>query len=159
MAKRPTLEEFKKKALLDPKFKKEYETPEPEFELLEQFIRARMKAKLSQAQLAKKLKAQQPSIARLERGGYANTSINNLTKVADAMGYSLHISLRAKKKNEFIKILSINSFFFFFYQILSNPHLSFLGLSRESIFSFNNPLNSIILRSFQDKGQEDALAR
>ena len=43
-------------------------------------------------------KSQQPSIARLEKGGYANTSIEQLGKVANAMGYSLHISLKAKKK-------------------------------------------------------------
>jgi DNA-binding XRE family transcriptional regulator len=93
-----SFEAFKKEAFKDEAFKKEYEALKPEFELLDQFIRARIKAKLSQAKLAKNLKAQQPAIARLERGGYANTSINNLTKVADAMGYSLHISLRAKKK-------------------------------------------------------------
>lgn len=90
--------QFKKKALQDPEVRNEYEELRPEFELVEQFIRARIKAKLSQAKLAKNLKAQQPAIARLEKGGYANTSINNLTKIANAMGYSLHVSLRAKKR-------------------------------------------------------------
>jgi predicted transcriptional regulator len=97
MVKRPTFKDFKKKALLDPIVKKEYEALRPEFELLAQFIRARKKAKLSQVELAKNLSIHQPAIARLEKGGYTNTSVANLTKIADAMGYSLHISLRAKK--------------------------------------------------------------
>jgi predicted transcriptional regulator len=99
MAKRPTIEEFKKKALEDPVFKEKYQAPSAEFDLLRQFIKARKKADVSQRELAKKLKLQQPAIARLERGGYASTSVNNLAKVANALGYSLKISLQAKKKN------------------------------------------------------------
>ena len=89
---------FKRKALQNEKFKTEFEVLRPEFELLDQFIRARNKIKISQVELAKRLRLQQPAIARLENGGYANTSINNLSKVANAMGYSLHVSLKAKKK-------------------------------------------------------------
>jgi DNA-binding XRE family transcriptional regulator len=91
-------ETFKKEALKDADFKAEYEALRPEFEILEQFIQARKKAKISQDELAKRLNAQQPAIARLENGGYVNTSISNLTKVADVLGYSLHVSLKAKKK-------------------------------------------------------------
>jgi len=39
---------------------------------------------------------QQPAIARLERGGYATTSISKLAQVADALGYSLTFSLLPK---------------------------------------------------------------
>ena len=94
-----SFEEFKKEALKNEDFKAEYYAQQPEFELLESFIQARKKAKISQTELAKRLKSQQPAIARLERGGYTNTSIANLNKVADALGYSLHISLKAKKKH------------------------------------------------------------
>jgi len=52
-------------------------------------------AKLSQEILAKRLKLTQPSIARLEGGGYTKTSIS---KVANAMGYFLKVSLCVKKK-------------------------------------------------------------
>jgi transcriptional regulator with XRE-family HTH domain len=99
MVKRPTFKEFKKKSLQDPVIKREYEALDPEFELLDQFIRARKRAKLSQVKLAESLNAQQPAIARLENGGYANTSINNLTKIANALGCSLHVTLRPAARN------------------------------------------------------------
>lgn len=95
--KRPSFKAFMKKALQDPEFKKEYEALKPEFDLLAKFIQARKKARISQIELAKKLKIQQPTIARLEGGGYAKTSFAQLSKVADALGCSLKISLQAKK--------------------------------------------------------------
>jgi len=98
MYKRTSFEEFEKEALKDPKVKAAYEALRPEFELMIAFIKARKAAKISQEDLAKKLKVKQPSIARLESGGYTKTSIANLTKVADVLGYSLKISLQAKKR-------------------------------------------------------------
>jgi len=99
MGKRPTFEEFEKEALKDPAFKAEYEALSTEFELIRQFIKARQKADISQSDLAKKLKVQQPAIARLEGGGYAKTSIAKLSQVANVLGCSLKISLHAKKGN------------------------------------------------------------
>jgi len=93
-----TFEEFEREARKSAKFVEEYEALRPEFEVLEQFIRARKKARLTQKELAKRLKAQQSSIARLERGGYGNTSISHLGRIASEMGYNLRVSLRAKKK-------------------------------------------------------------
>jgi predicted transcriptional regulator len=99
MSKRPSFKEFKEDALQDATFKAEYESLRPEFELIRQFIKARQKAHISQSDLAKKLKLQQPAIARLEGGGYATTSIAKLAQVASVLGYSLKISLHAKKGN------------------------------------------------------------
>lgn len=98
MTKRPSFKSFKDEALKDEEFNEKYEAMGPEFELLEQFIKARKKAHLSQQELAQRLKVQQPSVARLEKGGYSSTSIATLSRVADAMGYSLKISLQAKKR-------------------------------------------------------------
>lgn len=97
MNKRPDFKAFKEEALQDATFKMEYEALRPEFELIRQFIKARKKANISQTDLAKKLKLQQPAIARLEGGAYATTSIAKLSKVAQALGYSLKVSLQAKK--------------------------------------------------------------
>jgi len=99
MNKRPSFKEFKEKALQNAEFKAEYEALSAEFELIRQFIKARQKAHISQGDLAKKLKVQQPAIARLEGGGYAKTSIAKLSQVANVLGYSLKISLHAKKGN------------------------------------------------------------
>lgn len=96
--KKPTFTDFKKKVLQDKEVRAEYDLLEAEFDLLEKFIQARKKARYSQLELAKKLKVQQPSIARLEKGGYSTTSISKLVKVADALGYSMKISLEPKKR-------------------------------------------------------------
>ncbi len=98
MSKRPTFEEFKKKALQDKEVKAEYNLLEEEFALLEKFIKARKKAHYSQSELAKKLNIQQPAIARLEKGGYSTTTVSKLARVADALGYSMKISLEPKKR-------------------------------------------------------------
>lgn len=97
MTKRPDFKSFKEEVLKNEKVKIEYEALRPEFELMMEFIKARKAAKLSQAALAKKLKLQQPTIARLENGGYLKTSVANLTRVANTMGYSLKVMLRPKK--------------------------------------------------------------
>src|SRR5690348_4969272 len=98
MNKRPDFKTFKEEALENAAFKAEYEALRTEFELIRQFIKARKKAAISQSELAKKLKIQQPAIARLERGGYATTSVSKLSQVARALGYSLKITLKAKKR-------------------------------------------------------------
>lgn len=98
MSKRPTFEEYKKRAMQNEKFRTEYELLKPEFEILKKFIKARKKASFSQLELAEKLKLQQPAIARLEKGGYTTTSVSKLSRIADALGYSMKISLAPKKK-------------------------------------------------------------
>lgn len=98
MSKRPSFDAFKKRVLKDKEAKAAYDLLEPEFALLRQFIKARKKMCCSQVELAKRLDVQQPAIARLERGGYTTTSVGKLAKVADALGYSLKISLSPKKK-------------------------------------------------------------
>ena len=97
MDKRPDFKSFKEEALKNPKVQAAYEALRPEFELIMNFIKARKTKKLSQAALAKKLKLQQSSVARLENGGYAKTSITNLARFANKMGYSLKVSLQKKK--------------------------------------------------------------
>ena len=99
MVKRPDLKTFKKKALQDKKFKAEYETLRPEFDLICKFIKARKNARYSQEELAKRLNIQQPAVARLEKGGYSTTSVAKLSKVANALGYSIKISLEPKKQS------------------------------------------------------------
>lgn len=97
MDKRPDFKNFKEEVLKNANVRAEYEALRPEFELVMEFIKARKKAKLSQAALAKKLKIQQPTIARLENGGYVKASYSRLAEVADILGCSLKVSLCAKK--------------------------------------------------------------
>jgi len=99
MDKKLDFKTFKEEALQNAAFKSEYEKLRAEFELVRQFIKARKKAKVSQEVLAERLKLQQSAIARLEGGGYAKTSIANLSKIASALGYSLEVSLKVKKRD------------------------------------------------------------
>jgi DNA-binding XRE family transcriptional regulator len=98
MIKRPAFETFKKTAMQDEAFKTEYKLLQSEFELIQKFIKARKKARYSQLELAQRLKLQQPAIARLEKGGYTTTSVAQLSRIADALGYSIKISLAPKKR-------------------------------------------------------------
>lgn len=95
--KRPSFEAYKKKALQNEEVKAAYDLLGPEFDLLEKFIKARKRTHCSQLELAKRLNLQQPTIARLEKGGYTTTSVGKLVKIADALGYSMKISLLPKK--------------------------------------------------------------
>ena len=98
MTKRTSFKAFKEEALKDKQFVAEYEALRPKFEVVHDFIKARKDARCSQKELAKRLNLQQPAIARLENGGYAKTSIIQLTKVADALGYKCKFSLVPKKR-------------------------------------------------------------
>ena len=97
MSERPNFKDFKEEFLKDEKTREAYEALRPEFELMMEFIRARKTAKMSQDELAKKLKTKQPTIARLENGAYIRTSLAKLSQIANVLGYSLKISLEAKK--------------------------------------------------------------
>jgi DNA-binding XRE family transcriptional regulator len=52
----------------NPKFRKEYEKADAEFSIVEALINARTIAKLSQAEVAKRIGATKSAIARLEAG-------------------------------------------------------------------------------------------
>lgn len=52
--KRPDFKTFKKRALQDAEFKKEYEALKPAFDLIRKFIKARHNTQTSQIDLAKK---------------------------------------------------------------------------------------------------------
>ena len=59
--------------------------------------RARVTAKMTQAELAEKCGMQQPAIARAETGRVTPT-LEFIEKVAKACGHSLEIELKAKAK-------------------------------------------------------------
>lgn len=61
-----THEELKNKALKKKAVKKEYDKLEPEFTLLREMLRARNKAGLSQAEIAKRMGTKSTAITRLE---------------------------------------------------------------------------------------------
>jgi ribosome-binding protein aMBF1 (putative translation factor) len=71
-------------------FREAYDALEPEYALASALIEARMKAKLSQKELARRMKTTQPMIARMEKGRQP-PSTATLLKVAKATGTHLQI--------------------------------------------------------------------
>ena len=63
------LKDLKKRLMEDPEFREEYARADDEFTLIEALVRARMAAKLTQTELARRLGTTQSAIARLEGGG------------------------------------------------------------------------------------------
>lgn len=88
--------ELKKRLMNSPEFREEYEKADAEFSLIEELIRARSEAGLSQAELAKRIGTTQSSIARLEGGG-VSPSMSTLRRYAQATGRRLEVSLVAPK--------------------------------------------------------------
>jgi transcriptional regulator with XRE-family HTH domain len=91
------ISELHKKWMKDPEYRKEYDALEEEFAL----IAARLRAGLSQAELAKRMNTTQSTIARLE-SGRGKPSTRTLSRFAKATGHRLKISfepVKAKKSN------------------------------------------------------------
>jgi|CryGeyStandDraft_13_1057135.scaffolds.fasta_scaffold08913_2 ribosome-binding protein aMBF1 (putative translation factor) len=79
-----------KKWSKSPTYRAEYDRLDPEYNLARAIIQARVKAGLTQNQLARKMKTTQSVIARLE-GGNVNPSTKTLERLAKATGTCLHI--------------------------------------------------------------------
>jgi transcriptional regulator with XRE-family HTH domain len=86
--------QLRKAALKKASVKKEYEALNEEFGLLEEMVRARLRAGKTQEYVAKKMKTTTSVIGRLETGGGKNKhspTIETLRKYAKAIGYDLKI--------------------------------------------------------------------
>ncbi len=86
------LKDLKKRLMEDPEFREEYARADDEFRLIEALIRARIAAKLTQAELARRLGTTQSAIARLEGGG-VSPSFTTLRRYAEATGTRLTVGL------------------------------------------------------------------
>jgi ribosome-binding protein aMBF1 (putative translation factor) len=89
-----------KKWMKDPAFRREYEALEEEFALASAMIDARARARLTQAQVAKRMSTTQTVVARLESGRF-KPSTRTLERYAHATGHRLVIGFekaKAKKK-------------------------------------------------------------
>jgi transcriptional regulator with XRE-family HTH domain len=91
---RNSLKNFKAQALARPDVRREYEKLEEEFEILDEILRARAEAGVSQAELAARIGTTQSAVARLETGlGKHSPSIGTLKRYASALGYRLQVRL------------------------------------------------------------------
>lgn len=86
--------QFKKAALKKAGVKKEYDSLKEEFDLLEEMVNARLKAGITQEEVAKQMKTSTSVIGRLETGGGKHKhspTIETLRKYAKALGCDLKI--------------------------------------------------------------------
>jgi transcriptional regulator with XRE-family HTH domain len=83
------------KWLKEPKYQKEFDALEEEFELASAMIAARARAGLTQDQLAARMKTTQSTIARLE-SGKSMPSGRTLQKFAEATGSRLRIAFEGE---------------------------------------------------------------
>jgi transcriptional regulator with XRE-family HTH domain len=96
-----THDQIVKKMLRRPAVKAAYEDQSEEFGLLDELLRARHRAGLTQAEVAKRMGTMTPAIARLEAGGGSkghSPSVLTLRRYAKAVGCELAITLRTSKK-------------------------------------------------------------
>ncbi len=87
-------EKFKAGLLADPKVRREYEALAPEFEISAELLRARLRAGLSQAELAERMGTSQSTIARLE-SGQTLPSTKTLLRFAEATRSRIQVRLSA----------------------------------------------------------------
>jgi transcriptional regulator with XRE-family HTH domain len=100
---RNTFKAFKAKALARPDVRREYEGLKEEFELLDEILKARTEAGLTQAELATRIGTTQSAVARLESSmGKHSPSIGTLRRYASALGYRLQIRL-VKRQNPIVR--------------------------------------------------------
>ncbi len=82
----------------DPAFVAEYDSLEDEFALLDELLRARKEAGMTQEDVAKAMNTKAPAVARIEAGGGSkrhSPSVETLRKYAKAVGCRLKINLES----------------------------------------------------------------
>lgn len=87
--------QVKKKWMKDPEFVREWEKLEPEYQLARSLIGARIKGRITQEELAKRVGTKQPVISRIEAMS-SSPSVSLLKRVADALGMKLDIRFSYK---------------------------------------------------------------
>lgn len=94
-----TLKRFRARALARPDVKKAYDELDDEFEFLDQVLKARAEAGLTQAEVAARVGTTQSAIARLESPELRHSpSVATLRKYAEALGYRVQIRLIKKER-------------------------------------------------------------
>jgi len=91
-----THKSFVKRMLKQPAVKAEYDAQAEEFALLDELLKARRQAGLTQAEVAARMGTKTPAVARLEAGGGSrrhSPSVATLRKYAQAVGCRLEIRL------------------------------------------------------------------
>ena len=90
------IKDLHKTWMKDAAYRKEYDALEEEFTVMAAIAKARRRAGLSQAELARRMKTTQSTVARLE-SGRGQPSTRTLLRFAKATGHRLKISFQPVK--------------------------------------------------------------
>ncbi len=90
-----TLTEALNEQLKDESFKKEYETLEPEYEIISSLIDARKSNNVTQKQLSEATGIAQSDISKIENGS-ANPTVKLLQRLAEGLNMSLKVEFVPK---------------------------------------------------------------
>ena len=82
--------EYKEKALRDHEVKTEYEALQPEYDIIQAMINARVDQKITQQELSERTGITQADISRIENGT-RNPSLNMMKKLAKGLGMQLKL--------------------------------------------------------------------
>lgn len=92
-----SLKQYKEMQMENPEFAKEYESIQPEMDVIRAIIEARTSQNITQKELAERTGINQADISKLENGT-RNPSVNLLKRLADGMGMVLKIEFVPKQK-------------------------------------------------------------
>ena len=92
-----SLKQYKETQMKNPEFAKEYESIQPEMDVIRAIIEARTSQNITQKELAERTGINQADISKLENGT-RNPSVNLLKRLADGMGMVLKIEFVSKQK-------------------------------------------------------------
>ena len=102
-----TLNDILEKQLKDEEFRKEYETIQPEIDIIKALVDARNSLNLTQKELAERTGINQADISKIENGT-RNPSLNLLKRLADGMGMTLKIEFI--QKSSFYRITALSKY-------------------------------------------------
>ena len=89
-----SLKQFKRRALSRPAVRAAYDASADEFAFLDEVLRTRAEAGLTQAEVAERIGTTQSAVARLESAEPKHSpSIATLQKYAKALGYTVQVKL------------------------------------------------------------------
>ena len=92
-----SLKQYKEMQMENPEFVKEYESIQPEMDVIRAIIEARTSQNITQKELAERTGINQADISKLENGT-RNPSVNLLKRLADGMGMVSKIEFVPKQK-------------------------------------------------------------
>ena len=92
MTNRPSMDDFRKKALSQPEVKAEYDALSYLYQMKRKMIALRKEAGLTQEQMAERLGTKKSNISRLESiHSGISPSLSTIEQYAHALGYSLKV--------------------------------------------------------------------